>query len=320
MAPPSEFTLRTGIYPSIEPMLFKGALDGKVAIVTGSGRGIGREIAFALAQSGAAVTITGRTLSEVKQTAEEINRTGLKAIWVVADVCSIKDQERLLKEVSVCLCVTLRCSFFQVEEKLGSPDILICNAGTNTFMPFHMTDPTQWWKEMEIMVKAPTELTRMILPCMQKRNSGVIIYTSSRAAKADLPWTAGYGCAKTAITRFAGVLQNELNILQKDTFGHTENGISVFSIHPGEIKTQLHTTAFPEKTKQEAPYVIEMMAKLSKTNPDFKIELPAWTCVYLATGHGKSLAGRLVDCTSDLEEVTRAVESAPKPRMTNACA
>lgn len=187
-------------------------------------------------------------------------------------------------------------------------------------MPFYMTDPSHWWKEMEIMVKAPTELTRMVLPTMQKRNMGIIIYTSSKAARADFPWTSQYGCAKTAITRFAGVLQNELDILQKESFGHESNGISVFSIHPGEIKTSLHTTAFPDKTKKEAPYVIKMMDKLSKTHPEFKIELPAWTCVYLAAGHGKELAGRLVDCTRDLAEVTMSVREEHKPTMTNACA
>lgn len=172
---------------------------------------------------------------------------------------------------------------------------------------------------MEIMVKSPTELTRMILPEMQKRNTGTIIYTSSRAAGADLPWAAGYSCAKTAITRFAGILQNELNILQRYVFKHEDNGISVFSIHPGEVKTKLHETAFPEKTKQEAPYVIEHMAKMSKMHPDFKAELAAWTCVYLATGNGAGLEGRLVDCTRDIEEVKKWVASTPRPRVTNAC-
>jgi NADP-dependent 3-hydroxy acid dehydrogenase YdfG len=175
-------------------------------------------------------------------------------------------------------------------------------------MPFHMTDPDEWWQQMEIMVKGPTELTRMILHSMQKRNSGTIIYTSSRAALADLPWTAAYGCAKTAITRFAGVLQIELNVLQKDTFGFTENGISVFSIHPGEVKT-----------KKEAPYVIEMMENMSKMHPDFKAELAAWTCVYLAAGKGNGLEGRLVDCTRDIEEVRKFVSVTSRPRITNAC-
>ncbi|KAH6667832.1 hypothetical protein B0J14DRAFT_173094 [Halenospora varia] len=301
-----EFTLQTGIYPSIEPSLFSNSLNGKVALITGSGRGIGKDIAIALAKSGAAVAITGRTQSQVEETTKEILDTipNAKAIGVVADVCIRADLERLVKEVVA---------------KLGEIDVLICNAGTNTFMPFHMTDADEWWSQMEVMVKAPTELTRIILPSMQKRNSGTIIYTSSRAASADLPWTAAYGCAKTSITRFAGVLQTELNILQLGTFGFDKNGISVFSIHPGEIKTKLHETAFPEKTKKEAPYVIEMMDKLHKTHPNFQVELPAWTCVYLAAGKGTSLEGRLVDCTRDIEEVKQYVASQPRPKIGNAC-
>jgi len=232
-----------------------------------------------------------------------VKERGGKSLGVVVDVLVRSDLERLVKEV---------------EKGLGPIDILICNAGTNVFQPFHMTDPDSWWHQMELMVKSPTELTRLILPSMQSRNSGTIIYTSSRAAEADLPWTAAYGCAKTAITRFAGVLQAECNILQLQKF--KENGISVFSIHPGEIKTKLHETAFPEKTKREAPYVIEMMDKMKGSLPDFQIELPAWTCVYLAAGKGKDLEGRMVDCTRDIEEVKEWVLSTPKPKFTNACA
>ncbi|KAF4628322.1 hypothetical protein G7Y89_g9832 [Cudoniella acicularis] len=301
-----EFTLRTGIYPAIEPSLFRESLSGKVALITGSGRGIGKEIALALARSGAAVAITGRTHHQVEATTQEISKMiqGATAIGIVADVCIRGNLERLVKEVT---------------KTLGEIDILICNAGTNTFMPFHMTDADEWWTQMEVMVKAPTELTRIVLPTMQKRNSGTIIYTSSRAAGADLPWTAAYGCAKTSITRFAGVLQTELNILQPGTFGFENNGISVFSIHPGEIKTKLHETAFPEKTKKEAPYVIEMMDKLHASHPTFQAELPAWTCVYLAAGKGQGLEGRLVDCTRDIEEVKEYLSSTPRPKIGNAC-
>ncbi|KAG8415997.1 hypothetical protein J3459_013904 [Metarhizium acridum] len=207
----------------------------------------------------------------------------------------------------------------QVTTHLGAIDILICNAGTNTFMPFHMTDSEEWWRQMVLMVKGPVDLTRMILPSMQERNSGIIIYTSSRAATADLPWTAAYGCAKTSITRFAGVLQAELNILQKETFKFSENGISVFSIHPGEVKTSLHEVAFPEKTKKEAPYVVDMMDKIAKSHPEFKAELAAWTCVYLCSGRGKALEGQLVDCTRDVDGVKAFVSASPRPRVANAC-
>lgn len=79
-------------------------------------------------------------------------------------------------------------------------------------------------------------------------------------------------------------------------------GISLFSIHPGEIETTLHATSFPEKTRREAPYVIEHMKALEAKRPHFDISLPAWTCVYLASGKAEKLRGRYVDCTRDIEE------------------
>lgn len=93
----------------------------------------------------------------------------------------------------------------------------------------------------------------------------------------------------------------------------------MFSIHPGEVKTELYETAFPEKTKEETPYVIEMMDRLAKMHPDFKIDLPAWTCVYPSTGNGKGLEGLLVDCTRDIEEVKKYASATPRSRITNSC-
>lgn len=170
-------------------------------------------------------------------------------------------------------------------------------------MPFHLTDPDDWWYQMEINVKSPVELTRMILPSMRKRNTGTFIYTSSRAANANLPWTTAYNSSKIAITRFAGSLQAELDIIQKVEGGFDLNGISTFSFHPGEIETKLHQTGFPEKTKVEAPYVMDFMAKIERKRPHFDIGLPAWTCVFLASGKAESLRGQFVDCTKDIGEV-----------------
>ncbi|KAG8156289.1 hypothetical protein KVR01_013824 [Diaporthe batatas] len=275
--PPSPFTLRTGIYRAIDPMVLGGSLKGQNALVTGSGRGIGRYIAIALAQAGANVCVTGRTTSQVEATVAEIQSirgrgdkeseaTG-KVVGIVADILDRKDQQRLLNEFRL---------------KLGPVDILICNAGSNAFQPFHLTDPGEWWDILELNLRAPVELTRLALPEMRERNSGTIIYTSSRAAAPDLnlPWTTAYNCAKTGVTKFAGTLQVELD--QLSAMEGRKSGISIFSIHPGEIETDLHQTAYPEKTKVEAPYVIEHMAEISKR-------------------------GRFVDCTRDVQEQSQAV-------------
>lgn len=298
--PPSPFTLRTGIYSAIDPKGLGGSLKGQNALVTGSGRGIGRYIAIALAQAGANVCVTGRTANQVEATAAEIQSMGGgtqlevtgKVVGIVADVLDRKDQQRLLNEF---------------RSQLGPVDILICNAGSNTFQPFHLTDPVEWWNILELNLRAPVELTRLALPEMRERNSGTIIYTSSRAAapELNLPWTTAYNCAKTSVTKFAGTLQVEMD--QLSAMDGRNNGISVFSIHPGEIETDLHETAYPEKTKLEAPYVIQHMAEISKRRPHFEGELPAWTCVWLCADKGAPLRGRFVDCTRDVEEQSQAV-------------
>ncbi|KAI1030727.1 hypothetical protein LB503_013002 [Fusarium chuoi] len=287
----STYTLRTGIYPEIDPDRLAGSLAGKNALITGSGRGIGREIAIAMARAGANVCVTARTSSQVDETKAEILSLGLKSkvVGIVADVLKLEDQERLVREF---------------RQQLGPVDVLVCNAGSNVFQPFHLTNATEWWDVMELNVRAPVELTRIVLPEMRDRNQATIIYTSSRAAKADLPWTTAYNCAKTSITRFAGTLQVELNQVQKIEKG-VDNNISIFSIHPGEIETNLHETAFPEKTKREAPYVIEHMAKIGAKRPHFEAALPAWTCVWLSSGRALALRGKFVDCTRDVGEQAR---------------
>ena len=64
----------------------------------------------------------------------------------------------------------------------------------------------------------------------------------------------------------------------------------------------MHSTGFPEKTHREAPYIIEHMRQLDLKRPKFDISLPAWTCVYLASGKAGKLKGKYVDCTRDIEE------------------
>lgn len=170
---------------------------------------------------------------------------------------------------------------------------------------------------------------------MRKRNSGVIIYTSSRAAVAVSSSSVLHITKINYISgpfmdhsirrrqnrnhpvcrmltertqrdaedrvRFRGewyATHNDRRLIK----AHDVTGISLFSIHPGEIETQLHTTGFPEKTHKEAPYIIEHMKALDAKRPHFDASLPAYTCVFLATGKAAKLRGRYVDCTRDINE------------------
>jgi NAD(P)-dependent dehydrogenase (short-subunit alcohol dehydrogenase family) len=100
MATP-QMTLRQGIYREIDPKHFDHSFDGKVVLVTGSSRGIGKSIALAFAQSGAAVAITGRSQNQVESATQEVLALGkhAKAIGVVADGCNRSDLERVVQQV-----------------------------------------------------------------------------------------------------------------------------------------------------------------------------------------------------------------------------
>lgn len=96
----SGLTLRTDVYGSITPTSLRESLVGKVALVTGSSRGIGRHIALALAQAGASVAVTGRDEKAILRTCEEVSSYGVKCAPFVADVLDDKAMKQLATDVS----------------------------------------------------------------------------------------------------------------------------------------------------------------------------------------------------------------------------
>ncbi|MDQ2635680.1 MAG: SDR family oxidoreductase, partial [Actinomycetota bacterium] len=151
--------------------------DGKVALVTGSSRGLGKAIAQRLAAEGATVALTARTLEpdpkyqgSLRQTLEEIESAGGSAIAVAADISDGAERERL---------------FADVVDRLGAPDILVNNAAVTFLRPLDGFPERRVRLMMEMHVMAPLHLTQLAIPAMRERGRGWVLNVTSVGG--DLP-------------------------------------------------------------------------------------------------------------------------------------
>jgi NAD(P)-dependent dehydrogenase (short-subunit alcohol dehydrogenase family) len=187
-----------------------GTLDGRVALVTGASRGIGAAIAKRLAEAGANVAVMARTLDPVPQysgslseTVEAIEAAGRRALAVQGDLSSTLDRKRAVDETV---------------EALGPIDILVNNAAVTYLEPVETFPEKRFRLIVEVQVRAPFELTQLVLPSMYERGSGWILNISSRAAihpegpPFDKLMERGftvYGMCKAALERFTTGLAAE---------------------------------------------------------------------------------------------------------------
>lgn len=197
-------------------------LNGKIAIVTGAGRGIGRAIALALAQNGANVTVASRTLSEIESVAAEIDRLGRQSIAVRADV----SQE---SEINTMVSRTV--------QKFGTVDILINNAGLGAFASVAELRTADFDEMWAVNIRGVFLCTRAVLPFMMKQRSGDIVNVSSLAGRNAFVGGAGYAATKWALIGFARSLM--LEVRQYD--------IRVITLCPGSVNTTFNTPSLQPK-------------------------------------------------------------------------
>ena len=187
-------------------------LAGRVALVTGSGRGIGKAIAEALAHEGAHVVLTSRTASQVEQAAKAIRGSGGQAKAVPADITDERDVTRLVEEA-------LKIS--------GVVDVLVNNAGMGVFKPVVAMDVAEFDAMWKVNMRGVFLATRAVLPGMIKARRGAIINIASLAGKNTFKGGAGYGATKWALRGFAGSLMLEVR----------EHNIRVVTVFPGSVDT-----------------------------------------------------------------------------------
>ena len=242
-------------------------LEGKVAIVTGSGRGIGRAIAEALAKERASVVVSARTKREIEATAKRVQSRGGTAISLVADVSDQASVERLIKKT---------------EKRLGPVDILVNNAGhPGVFGTLWESDAREWWRTQEVNLLGPMLCSRAVLPSMIERKRGIIVNIGSYIGIRATPGDIAYSVSKAALVRFTDGLAESVS-------GH---GISVFLVSPGMVKTRM-AMGIPG---------VDKMTGFEWHPPEDVASL----VVRLACGEGKALSGRFLHVEDDLDELVR---------------
>jgi NAD(P)-dependent dehydrogenase (short-subunit alcohol dehydrogenase family) len=202
--------------------------EGKVAVITGGGTGIGRATALALAGSGAEIALAGRRSAELETVAEAVRDKGRRAIAVPTDVTDREQVQRLVDE-------TLSA--------LGRLDIVVANAGQYVRAPIEPGCTEAFERSMAVNFYGTLHLVLTALPHLKAQRSGHIVIVSSMDGKKGLPPDAPYVAAKFAQAGLGDVLRQELR----------PYGVGVSVIFPGRIDTPLIETLEVPRISAKAP-------------------------------------------------------------------
>jgi 3-oxoacyl-[acyl-carrier protein] reductase len=205
-------------------------LQGRVALVTGGGRGIGRNVALELASAGMKVAVSARSAGEIEETAAEVG-----GLAVQGDVSERASVERMVAET---------------EEKLGPLDLLVANAGTAVDEDAAWElQPDDWWRVFEVNVLGVYLCCRAVIPGMLARGGGRIVNVASGAAYLPGSSNTAYSASKAAVHRFSETLAEQLR-----------GRIPVFSISPGLVQTRM-TEPFDDDMPWTPPELAPRLVK-----------------------------------------------------------
>ena len=199
------------------------SLQGRVGVITGAGRGIGREVALALAAQQMSLLLLARTGAEVRAVAEEIDeRFGVACLPAAIDVTDASAVDRVV---------------LHAEQHLGTVDLLVNNAAVieTAERPFWEADVDEMWRVIGTNLHGPMIMTRALLPAMIARGRGHVVNVTSRARAASRTGTyTGYAISKRGLTVFTETLAAALS----------GTGVVVVDVLPGLVQTAM-TASMP---------------------------------------------------------------------------
>ena len=203
-------------------------LDGQVALITGSSRGIGLAIARRLGQMGARVSLCARKAADLESAASDLRAAGIQVLARQVDVTRSDEVASLVSET---------------QRTLGPIDILINNAGIGIFGPFHEQTDLDWNAVLDTNLKSAFLTSRAVAPEMIRRKSGYIIQISSLAGKSTFANGAIYCASKWGLLGLCGCMAEELRV----------HGIRVSAICPGSVATDFSPHAGKDASKMLQP-------------------------------------------------------------------
>lgn len=242
-------------------------LNGKTALITGGGRGIGRAIALNFAQHGARIAVAARTVEQVEQVAGEIGKDA------IALVCDVADPENVTR------------MFIEMRERCGDPDILVNSAGIAESATLVNTSDELWHRHLAINLSGTFYCTRAALPAMLKTNWGRVINIASIAGKTGAPYIAAYSASKHGVMGLTRSIALEVGL----------TGITVNAICPGYVDTEMVSRGVDRITTTTGRTAEEALDSLKKMSPQNRLVTPeevAAVALLLASDEGRGINGQ----------------------------